>query len=734
MRGGPGTLSRMTASVDSAEDPLRPATDRARESHPRKRRLSLAGLLVLAFLLGSTAAALPSLWRAVGEESPALRALGAAVASLVLGCAIGTRIGSDIQPEDRRARWSGVVALALSLVVIQLPASFAGSDLGLTRELSAQLQSFLGWRHPVPLPAVLVALVLISWSAGRLVAVREKTRARSRIEWFAVVLLYFTVAAIAVLLLSSCGAVDGRERTTKLLAFGLVAALAATAAGRSAAGSTRLARFVFVLCCASGASSVFALSYVTPSPRHLVGLELEVESEGWTIVAGPLRGRTDVHGVFVLPPGGRRLELLEVRPGPADLFDYRPPQIVDGGLARRVGDGDVASIYSDDVDRDRGRGEIRIRSRRFPFLDRATGFELEDDVIAWTLAPSGRYLVLARQIRSEPSAARGLSTAPRPPRFRLELRWHAPWRSNQILLDDQGALARVIALDDLAIRFLRNGTASNLSVPSYEARHSAWTTRDPAESGLRTSSLGYLQPRYLAIDSYDLSEGRWIQGPRSDYTVGQELHFLAGRREAVVGCSAASLGSHQSGTCRISLETLELRGRTGAIAATSGPVNGKTVPLSGSRLGVVWYVGGNPSRPRRDWRFTTFHSSGRELATVRIGEGDFFLPSRELEDGTLAIARPPEPTPALRKQVFEWTLESLNLVTGARRTIAKEVAPARIRHDESPDLFLTRDGRIVLPTATGLHDVTRGPRSEVAAPPSTGLTSTTTRAAPRRSS
>src|SRR5690606_31850549 len=152
------------------------------------------------------------------------------------------------------------------------------------------------------------------------------------------VLLCFALAATAVLLLSAHDAIDGRERATKFLALGVLSALAAAAAGRTTSASVRLARFGFVLCAAAGASSVFALRYVTPSPRDLVGLELEVEFAGGTIVAGPLRGRSELHGVFVLPPGGQRLELVEVRPGPADLFEYRPPQPVDGGFARRVGD------------------------------------------------------------------------------------------------------------------------------------------------------------------------------------------------------------------------------------------------------------------------------------------------------------------------------------------------------------------------------------------------------------
>jgi hypothetical protein len=243
-----------------------------------------------------------------------------------------------------------------------------------------------------------------------------------------------------------------------------------------------------------------------------------------------------------------------------------------------------------------------------------------------------------------------------------------------------------------------------------------------------------LLPQYLAIDTFELASGRWIEGPRSNFTVAQELGILPGGREALVGCSAASLGSNQSGFCRVDLETLEVHGRTGAFSDTGRAIHGRVLPLSRGRLGVLWYVGGNPSRPRRDWRFTSFAPSGRELATVRIGEGDFFLPSRELENGTLAIARRPEPTPPPRNQVFDWTLESLELITGARRVLANKVAPARIRHDETPDLFLTRDGRIVLPTATGLHDVTRGLRSEAPAPPSTGLTSTTSRPVPHRSS
>jgi len=687
-------------------------------------RPSLSRLLVAALLLGLVAAALPSLRGDSGEEAGNLRALGATVVSLVLGCAIGFRIGGDLGHGRRRIRRTGIVSLALALATVHLPAWLAGSDFGLTRELAAQVQYLLGWRRPIPMLSALLAPLLISWVAGRLVAVRKRPGRRSRIELLVVLLLGLSIAATAVSLLSSHGAIDGREITTKLLAIGLMASVFAAAAGRSTAAPARFARFVFVLCVAFGGSSLFALAYVTPSARDLVGLELEVESEGWTVVAGPLRGRSDVHGVFVLPPGGRRLELLEVRPGPADLFDYRPPQVVDGGLARRVGDSDVASVYSDDVDRDRDGGEIRIRSRRFPFLDRATGFELEDDVISWTLAPSGRYLVVTCQIRPEPSPAWRLSSAPRLPRFRLELRWRDSRKPTRILLDDQGAPAQVIALDDRAIRFLRSGTPSDLSVPSPEDQRAAAANMRVTGGASRASSMSYaLQDRYLAIDSYDLVEDRWIEGPRSDYPVGQELRLSTDRRQAIVGCTAAPRGTYDFGTCRIDLETLQVRARTGALPQGTRAVGGKSMPLSGDRLGVVWYVGGNLPRPIRDWRFTTFDPSGRELATVRVGDGDFFSPSRELEDGTLAIARPPVPSPPIRKQVFDWTLESLDLLTGARRELAAGVAPARIRYDETPELFLTRDGRIVLPVAAAVRDAALGTRSAVTPLPSTGRTS-----------
>jgi len=714
----------MTGSVDSAGAPLRPAANHVRESDPPQRRISLAGLLVAALLLGLIAAALPSIRGISGEEARDLRALGAAVASIVLGCAIGARLGGDVAPVTNRVRWTGLVTLVLAFDAVFLPAWLAGSDLGLTRELAAQLQSFVGWRRPIPLLAALLALLLISWSAGRLVAVFERPRTRSRIELLVAASLCFAIAATSALMLSSRGAIDGREITTKLLALGFQASLLAAAAGRSTAGSIRLARFVFVLCVACGGSSLFALAYVTPSPRDLAGLELEVESEGWTIVAGPLRGRTDIHGVFVLPPGGRRLELLEVRPGPADLFDYRPPQVVDGGLARRVGDADVASIYSDDVDRNVGRGEIRIRSRRFPFLDRPSGFALEDDVVSWAIAPSARYVVATRQVRqpSAPTGSLGYTTEARLPRYRLELLRRGAGRARSVLLDDHQSLLQVIAIDDRGFRVLRWGSDLGLVGRSI-SRGSAWSRASGIGGGFSFASSYRLSPRYLAVDIYELATGRWIEGPRSSFTVAQELTILPGGQEALVGCSAASLSPNQSGYCRVDLQTLEIRGRTGAVSETGSAVHGKVLPLSGDRLGVLWYLGGNPSRPRRDWRFTTFAPSGRELATVRIGEGEFFSPSRELEDGTLAIARPPTPSPPLRVQVFDWKLESLDLVTGVRRELANGVAPARIRSDETPELFLTGDGRIVMPVASGVHDVTRGRRSEVTPLPSTGRVS-----------
>lgn len=702
---------------------------------PHERRRDVGRKLLLAALLGSAAAALPALQGLSGDAARELRSLAAGVVGLVLGGALAASAGRRTFAPAGAFPWLDLVMLALVVTVVHLPVWLIGADLGLTRELSAQLQSIAGWRRPVGLPLLFAASLLVSGAVGRLTAAFERPLTRSLLALTGLALLCAALAATAVSLLSAHDAIDGRERTTKILALGVVSALAIAAAGRSTPAAIRLARFGFILCAAAGASSVFALAYVTPSPRDLAGLELEVEFAGGTIVAGPLRGRTDLHGVFVLPPGGRRLELVEVRPGPADLYEYRPPQPVDGGFARRVGDGDESSIYSDAVDRERGRGEVRIRSRRFPFLDRPSGFTLEDDVVSWAIAPSASYLVAIRQIRppSTPPGSLGYTTAARLPRYRLELRMHGTGTEPRVLLDDQRSSLRVIAIDNRSFRVLRKG--SDLGLASHPLPVDPSRRRASGSVGGYSFATSYaLRPQYLAIDTFELATGRWIEGPRSSFSVAQELGILAGGREALAVCSAASLGHHQAGFCRIDLETLELRGRTGAMSNAGNAIHGKALPLSGDRLGVRWYLGGNPSRPRRDWRFTTFAPAGRELATVRIGEGDFFIPSRELEDGTLAIARSPEPAPPLRHQVFGWTLESLDLVTGARRTIAREVAPARIRHDETPDLFLTRDGRIVLPTATGLHDVTRGPRREVPAPPSTGLTSTTTRTASRQTS
>lgn len=657
-----------------------------------------------------------------GDEARNQRSLAASVACLVLGAAIAARAGRNTLSQKRGARWLELVTLVLSVALVQLPAALVGSELGLTRELAAQALSFTGWRRPIPLLAILLVALLLAWSVGRLVAARERLSRRSRAGLIAVVALGVTLAAAAVALLSASSAIDGRERATKLLALGLVAALAAASAGRETSGSTRVVRFGFVLLFAAGTASVFALYYVTPTPRALAGLELEVESDGWTIVAGPLRGRPELHGVFVLPPGGRRLELLEVRPQPADLWDYRPPQAIKGGLARRVGDGQESSLHSDAVDRRGGRGEIRVRSRRFPFLDRPSGFTLDDAVVTWTLAPSDRYLVAVRQLPADRSGGRGMSTWSSPPRYRLELRERGSWRSPEVLLDKQSTPALVLALDDHAIRFLRNGTPEDLAVPVSAGDRSPPTARTRASSVSLASSMSYrLLPHYLAIDTWDLDEKRWIEGPRSEYQVGLQLQLLPGRREAIVACRTVSGNSHDGGLCRVDLETLAIR-PPAQLPSEERAIRGTTVPLAGERLAIFWYVSGLPAQPRRDWRITTFGPTGRALATIELEPGRYALPSRQLEDGSLALAYPPSPAPPRRTRVFGWTLESLDLSTGARRTLATELAAARIRSDETPEVFLTRDGRIVVPTATGLHDATRGPRSDVTPLPSTGRT------------
>lgn len=723
----------MPRAFDPAGEPL-PAGDRNRKPGPVGRRLSFGWRLVVALLLGSAAAALPALRGLAGNEARNLRSLAASVACLVLGAAIAARAGRITPSQKGGSRWLEPAMLANSVALIQLPSALVGSDLGLTRELAAQALSFTGWRRPIPLLAILLVTLLLASSIGRLVATRERLSRRSRAGLIAVGLLAVSLAAAAVALLSASSAFDGRERATKLLALGLVAALAAAAAGRETSGSTRVVRFGFVLLLAAGTASVFALHYVTPTPRALAGLELEIESDGWTIVAGPLRGRPELHGVFALPPGGRRLELLEVRPGPADLGDYRPPQAVDGGLARRVGDSDESSLYSDAADRRRGRGEIRIRSRRFPVVDRPAGFTLEDDIVAWTLAPSGRYLVAVRRLPTERARGGGLSSGNPPLRFRLELLGPGSWRSPRILLDKQSTVARVLALDDRAIRILRNGTPSDLSSPANAGARSPATVRPTAGSFSLASSMSYrLLPHYLAIDTWRLDEERWIEGPRSEYQVGRELRLLPGRREAIVACRTSTGNSRESGLCRIDLETLAIR-PPAQLPSEERAVRGTTVPLSGERLAIFWYVSELPAQPRRDWRISTFGPTGHELATFELEPGRFALPSRQLEDGSLALAFPPSPAPPRRTQTFGWTLESLDLSTGARRTLATELAAARIRADETPEVFLTRDGRIVVPAATGLHDATRGPRSDVTALPSTGLTSATTRPAPNRTS
>lgn len=660
-----------------------------------------------------------------GDEARNQRSLAASVVCVVLGAAIAARAGRITPSQKRGARWLELVTLVLSIALVQLPAALVGSELALTRELAAQALSFTGWRRPIPLPAILLVALLLAWSVGRLVAARERLSRRSRVGLIAVVALGVTLAAAAVALLSASSAIDGRERATKLLALGLVAALAAAAAGRETSGSTRVVRFGFVLLFAAGTASVFALHYVTPTPRALAGLELEVESDGWTIVAGPLHGRPDLHGVFVLPPGGRRLELLEVRPGPADIGDYRPPQAVDGGLARRVGDSDESSLYSDAVDRQRGRGEVRIRSRRFPVLDRPAGFTLEEDVVSWAIAPSASYVVAIRQVRrpSTPAGSLGyLTSGMRLPRHRVELRKRGSWRSPRVLLDEQSTVARVLSLDDRAIRILRHGTPSDLSSPANAGAPSPATVRSTTGSFSLASSMSYrLLPHYLAIDTWMLDEERWIEGPRSEYQVGLQLQLLPGRREAIVACRTSAGNSQDGGLCRVDLETLAIH-PPAHLPSEERAIRGATVPLAGERLAIFWYVSGLPAQPRRDWRITTFGPTGRDLATIELEPGRYALPSRQLEDGSLALAFPPSPAPPRRTQVFGWTLESLDLSTGARRTLATELAAARIRSDETPEVFLTRDGRIVVPTATGLHDATRGPRSDVTPLPSTGRT------------
>src|SRR5690606_37934322 len=218
-----------------------------------------------------------------------------------------------------------------------------------------------------------------------------------------------------------------------------------------------------------------------------------------------------------------------------------------------------------------------------------------------------------------------------------------------------------------------------------------------------------------------------------EYQVGLQLQLLPGRREAIVACRTSAGNSQDGGLCRVDLETLAIH-PPAQLPSEERAIRGATVPLAGERLAIFWYVSRLPAQPRRDWRITTFGPTGRALATIELEPGRYALPSRQLEDGSLALAFPPSPAPPRRTQVFGWTLESLDLSTGARRTLATELAAARIRADETPEVFLTRDGRIVVPTATGLHDATRGPRSDVTALPSTGLTSTTTRRAPHRTS
>ncbi len=689
-----------------------------------------------ALALGALAAALPALLGEPATDQPALRGLAVAaifwlVAALLLAVT-GWRSGARPYPGGEKTTAAGAarsvlratVSPALPLAILALPALCTGIETGEVAALSALLQASWGWRTPLPFAALGGLSLAVLFFLCRLLG---SLRLRSP-RWLRLVpaglVLMLVFAGVAAVRLLDLPAPAGWERATKGWALVLLAALCLAGTLAHPVGRRRRDLRAPILGAGSAAAGLvalgLALDYLTPSVHDLEDVTIEWDRGSWTLLDATLRDRPDLHGIFGLPPGATRLELVGVLPGYPLNGRSATPQWTSRGLAHLEMSDEESRVDGSLSPEWRPIGmQVTVRSRWFRWLDRPSPLTIANP-LAWCVSPGLRFAV---SFTSEPQlqadlrrdgASRKLMTPSPLPRSRIEIS-RRTWLGSRSEIVSRGlsSPAQVVWIDDRAVRFVVTsdsrialGVPDPASGPSREAGGSTERSGRPVALSVASDRFPTRRPHYLGLATYLVNERQWVDQKWTASPVGQTVRLSFDRRFALAECGPFRMPPVPLCVFDLEADGTQIPSRT---LSRRLPFPTRAIPLTGGAVAATWYEGGG--RSRMHWFLSLFGADGQETRTVDLEEAAGVRFARELEDGSLAIARLPEGFQRYNAPTFGWRLEAYDPSTGGRRLLGADLGTCPLTPDDVSRVFLERSGRLVVPTAHGLVDARSGARS-----------------------
>lgn len=688
-----------------------------------------------ATLLGLLAAILPWLLGEAPEDWHALRGMAAGTMAWILStsaCLAGGWICGRAEPRALASRTSGargrlrVAALCFATATTLgalafLPSALVGMGRGDLEALGAFLQSRIGWREPWNFLTLTAYGSVTAFSVACLLGSHRRRPLRSVRSLSLVSCASLLLVAAAISFVSGIPSPAARELATKTAATGIFATslLAALAVlfdrPYSRDGRTpSLAAGIGLTGCLVAA---LAVGYVTPSASDLSSVDSEREVDGWTLIEGGLANRPDLHALFALAPGSRRLELVRVAAGPPAGQRSHAPQRLPSGTAflvprpqaDRSGLETGAGIFRSMT------GEVRVRSRWLPFVVGSPGIRLNSAAGGFAVSPRLRFAVstgfdrgwVARLSPMDHGVECCSSHQPEP-RYQLELsRKGSHYAPPTVIARDLARPPQVVWIDDHAIQLLFVSTSNTRLIGSSGGENRNETalrsaSAATAERALR--SLGYINgPRLLDLATYRVAESRWIDRRTSSVSVGSEVRISRDRRSALAPCAVAV--TFGGGWCRFDLRDSSLSA-VGFEPQHPRAMGVSALELADGGAALLWHSGG----PILHWRLSIFDPKGRQRVEVSLEGSKAARFAGELENGSIAVARHPGRGPWRWVGASGWELDAVDPRSGHLRRLAADLRTPRLHSGAAGRVYMDRAGAILIPTADGMLNAEKGER------------------------